>query len=1303
MKKIIVTLSLLWIVSLSTMMAFASLNDDGDVIHIDSRSTRMAYRPNEVIVKFKENKNILLSKGRSRVSASLQDVDAVFNKLKVSRSSQLMSKIGPMSGRSSSITQSYSGVEIKESDMSSLYLLELSEDSKISIPEVVCMLDSLPEVEFAEPNYLVYALSAGDEAIYTREPMYSQQWGLPAINIPALWEKPRIRERKSVIAILDTGIDITHPDLATNIWTNTVEADGNESADDDQNGYKNDIHGWDFVNNSPNIRDNNGHGTHCAGIAAAVGDNGIGITGANPDALIMPVTVLQSTGAGDVATIIKGIDYAVANGADIISMSFGTYTYSAAMEQALGKAYQKAVLVAAAGNDGKCIGDCNTHTHNPYLPSGPCFPAAFHFVIGVQAGDTRGISSFSNYDFDGATTSNYVENKLYNYEISAPGIGILSTFPNGQYKSLTGTSMACPLVSGALSRLLDVKSYSSKEELLGDIIHAGKVLDINKVCEVKKEEQIPDLQIVSVNPSDMEGDDDGHFNAGEIITLYPILRNCWGYAQNIKLSLSFDENEDPTIIEILDNNVDFGYDLGYYASAKSKNPIRFRIAKKCADKRIIRMIISVTSNGMNHGISGRYILEAESGVELNGIISKDMTLYPDKRYIINGKLLITEGTTLTVKPGVTINFHDNAQIRNLGNFKAIGTPDSLINMNGCIDRGVYEYVKFDVTGEDSYCFNNVGGHFTNCIFYGLTWYIPSGTDKCNFIECTDNLSNSGTFNNIGNCRTAIFSWSSFAYGNNIVGNTLLGVSNVTEGKICSALWKSSSVAEDILPVTYLGSANNDIIRQTIFDANNPIEKMGHGTLDYSNHANKPFAEAHGIVWKIVVDGYDAQDEFNQLPPLGVGLHKFEIYFNRPMDTSITPSVSMGARSPYTQTVIAENGSWSQDGTVYTVYLNATARNVAEGLNSIFVFKAQDLEHFEIPSEYRRFHVMVQTAGSMSSGLLAEAGLGKVSLKWNEYNEESSDFLGLNLYRYEMDSNGIPLDTICINSYPMESNIVEYTDYNITSGKTYYYFLSEMTTDMVSTILTNTVAVTPMTTTLGDANGSATVDVADIVTDIAYITHQDPKPFIFEAADINNDETIDIFDIVGTINIILSPSFATAEYQSTVHFYIKDGMLCMHNDIPVSGLQFTLSGANVGECTISESLNGFETTSFSESPNSRSWMIYSLCGRSILAGDHEIMRVKGTSITDVRISDVRGNKIKVNVNNPTGICQPTNAEVSDANRVVVLDSSGIFVVGGVSTIDRQAEWLLQHRLQHGVYFVCYYSKTGKLIKVNKVAI
>ena len=118
--------------------------------------------------------------------------------------------------------------------------------------------------------------------------------------------------------------------------------------------------------------------------------------------------------------------------------------------------------------------------------------------------------------------------------------------------------------------------------------------------------------------------------------------------------------------------------------------------------------------------------------------------------------------------------------------------------------------------------------------------------------------------------------------------------------------------------SYFGSSREDIVRKCILD----IESGdGFGYFDLSNMLTRPTEEAHGIVWKVVVNGYDAQDEFEVLPPLGVGRHKFDVYFNRPMDVSVTPSISMGVRPPYTQVTIAEEGSWSADSTIYTAYLN----------------------------------------------------------------------------------------------------------------------------------------------------------------------------------------------------------------------------------------------------------------------------------------------------------------------------------------------------------------------------------------------
>lgn len=476
-------------VALTALMAIPAMaqdrNNEDEVVKVDARFSAYNYREGELIVKFKDQSAAQIKAPRRTKfrTSGVNSIDATLRALGVSEVEELM----PLSGHQTvkRLARSVNGQTVTAPAMNRVYLMRYNKAKVRNVEEAVAKLAKLKDVEYAEPNRIVYALggaeamaaqskaldeaqqqTAGVEnrAVSFNDPLFGNQWGLQSMQIPLLWQEPFITNKRPVIAILDTGVDIDHPDLKANIWTNAKEADGAEEYDDDGNGFNDDVHGWDFVNQTGHIGDWNGHGTHCAGIAAAVGGNGIGIVGANPDALIMPVTVMQSDGTGDVATIIKGIDYAVANGADIISMSFGSYGESKAEEQALGRAYQKAILVAAAGNDGKCLN--HEHPEKGQPAPMPMYPASYTFVLGVQAMNSEGnITDWSNYDDNGPTYSEWGEDKLYNYELLAPGVNIESTYPGGNYKSLNGTSMATPMVAGALSRLIQTKEYANKEYL----------------------------------------------------------------------------------------------------------------------------------------------------------------------------------------------------------------------------------------------------------------------------------------------------------------------------------------------------------------------------------------------------------------------------------------------------------------------------------------------------------------------------------------------------------------------------------------------------------------------------------------------------------------------------------------------------------------------------------------------------------------------------------------------------------------------------------------------------------------------
>lgn len=713
-------------VALTALMAIPAMaqdrNNEDEVVKVDARFSAYNYREGELIVKFKDQSAAQIKAPRRTKfrTSGVNSIDATLRALGVSEVEELM----PLSGHQpvKRLARSVNGQTVTAPAMNRVYLMRYNKAKVRNVEEAVAKLSKLKDVEYAEPNRIVYALggaetmaaqskaldeaqqqTAGGEnrAVSFNDPLFGNQWGLQSMQIPLLWQEPFITNKRPVIAILDTGVDIDHPDLKANIWTNAKEAEGAEEYDDDGNGFNDDVHGWDFVNQTGRIGDWNGHGTHCAGIAAAVGGNGIGIVGANPDALIMPVTVMQSDGTGDVATIIKGIDYAVANGADIISMSFGSYGESKAEEQALGRAYQKAVLVAAAGNDGMCLN--HAHPERGQFAPKPMYPASYTFVLGVQAMDSEGYrAGFSNYDDNGPTYSEWGEDKLYNYELLAPGANIESTYPGGNYKSLNGTSMATPMVAGALSRLIQSKEYANKEYLFGDLINACSSmggLDIYKAFSIKDEDRIPELSFVAYEMDDSTnvGDGDGRPDAGEVIDFYPIVRNSWGKAKNIKLSIELGENEDPKIVEFIKKEADFGSELSAYGKGKSVEPLRIKINDNCADNRRIRLVLKGTCDGMQGEFTQNITLTVENGVEIGGVIKKDMTLYPNVHYIVTKNLAISKGVTLTIKPGTKLEFKDT-YFTNNGTINAAGKPDSLIVLEGIDNKNVIGGIYINLSG-----------------------------------------------------------------------------------------------------------------------------------------------------------------------------------------------------------------------------------------------------------------------------------------------------------------------------------------------------------------------------------------------------------------------------------------------------------------------------------------------------------------------------------------------------------------------------------------------------------------------------
>ncbi|HEV7495974.1 S8 family peptidase [Baekduia sp.] len=287
------------------------------------------------------------------------------------------------------------------------------------------------------------------------DPRTAEQWALQGdapMGIDSAWRQTTGAD--VTVAIIDSGIDLGHPDLAPNLWTNAGEIGGN-GIDDDGNGYVDDVHGYDFVDNDGTPQDVNGHGTHVAGIVGARGGNGIGGAGVAWQARLMAIRVLDDQARGTTAAVAAGIRYAVDNGARIINLSLAGPTSTPDLEDAVRYAQARGVLiVVAAGNDGAD------------LSTSPTYPAAYgeDNVLGVAA-TTRdgGLSSVSDYG-PGA-------------DVAAPGEQILSTALGGGYEWRTGTSMAAPEVAGALVLLAaarpDLDGNGLRDALLAGVRHTG--------------------------------------------------------------------------------------------------------------------------------------------------------------------------------------------------------------------------------------------------------------------------------------------------------------------------------------------------------------------------------------------------------------------------------------------------------------------------------------------------------------------------------------------------------------------------------------------------------------------------------------------------------------------------------------------------------------------------------------------------------------------------------------------------------------------------------------------------------------
>jgi hypothetical protein len=274
------------------------------------------------------------------------------------------------------------------------------------------------------------------------------------------------------------------------------------------------------------------------------------------------------------------------------------------------------------------------------------------------------------------------------------------------------------------------------------------------------------------------------------------------------------------------------------------------------------------------------------------------------------------------------------------------------------------------------------------------------------------------------------------------------------------------------------------------------------------------------------------------------------------------------------------------------------------------------------------------------------------------------------------------DTIRINKEIVDIETTEYTDYDVTPGETYYYMYKVLSTDLKEYDVSNVVAVTPLTSELGDANGSGDVDVADVITTVNYAAGMEPKPFIFEAADINTDQTIDILDVVGIIQKILYPSAAPAHAmaEATAIYTIEDGVLYVESPVALGGVQVQLNlneelRLKNEEFATAPDLEGFEHASAWLSDNDYLFLAFNMNGNTLSAGKHALLTIGDAEISALRLSDTSGRNVTVEAG--SGM---TNI---DAMGSKVLLQGGVFNLKGQKLTGNAGD--LQ-KLPKGVYII-----------------
>ena len=890
-----------------------------------------------------------------------------------------------------------------------IYRLRLPANSDVLT--AVAALQANPEVAFAEPDYLAHSLAV------PTDPLFAQQWGLARINAPAAWNTTT-GSPEVVVALVDAGLDTTHPDLAGQLWINPGEIPAN-GIDDDYNGKTDDINGWNIIGSNADLGDNTGHGSQVAGVIAATANNGQGIAGLCWQCRLMVVKVMQPGGLANYSDIAAGIAYAAQKGADVINLSLGGSADSATLRAAIAAAAETAVIVGGAGNDNS---------------SAPFYPAAYDqhvlAVAGTDSGDVK------------VTTSNFGPW----VDVTAPGQDITTTLSGGGYGPASGTSVAAPFAAGLAGLLLGQHPDWSPDQVRAHIIQTAANIDAANPAyagqlgagRIEAGQATLSLPHPLLRPGDYtsDGQVNGAIKTGTPVALTVSLHNDWGDAENVTATLS---TTDP-VVAVTQAAAAYGEIKALESVSNVSQPFQV-LAAAGNYNRVIPFSLQVVADGIVSTQTFTATTEPQT-VNVSGSINTDTLWTKNRIYHVTGSLVIYPGVTLTIQPGTQVKFDGEKMLVVRGTLIAAGTADEPIQFTA--------WTRPDYTlcpSEINLCPGEWGGSYLGSSQAGILFTDDSPPAQ---------FDGSGNYLNGSVIRYAVFEHSfggilvhGFAapfLDHNLIrhnrGTALVGmglrnpllithnriIDNETSSYFVINLWSGEArlrqnlIADNRGAIQLYGS--HQVISNTITGNIGTNYGDGHegilhlagggspevpfirGNNLYANQAPNEVMMGVGPNYIADVDApqnywgttdsaairsriYDSAQYLGtgtftfspvlaapdpgapailyQLtldPPSPVGIQpvSFNLTFSRPMDPAVEPVVTFGATKPYT-TYRVTNGAWTGDTTWQATYEMTSL--VPVGAYTISVSQARDAdEGFTIPTD-TRFGFSVDYAGQIT--------------------------------------------------------------------------------------------------------------------------------------------------------------------------------------------------------------------------------------------------------------------------------------------------------------------------------------------------